>query len=163
MNSDGTHTRFEMPGLQLIVAKPADESSLTDEITMPATSSDAVEFFDVVKKAIVDTGTKFNLMGGVAASRAPYAIRYVPPERFTTANGPVWADTALEAVITPFGEGSFLFHILQNTPTAISLGNQVMEGGLIFLWVPQKRPLFVLTDGSVIVLDVHKRYSLPHQ
>ena len=103
INRDGTQTRFEIPGLRLVDAKPVDSHPKTDEISLPAPSSDAIEIFEIVKKVIVDTGTRFNLASEDMASRAPISIVQVLAQDFNTANGHVWADTAMKVKISLMG------------------------------------------------------------
>ena len=140
-DSSGKITIVEVEGLRKAGGDPAEDDSVTNEVSLPAASSDATEIMEVSHRVIIDTGTRCNLVGLKAARRFRNAFVRVEPREFSTANGRVVASTALLAKISSMGGRNYHFHILQNSPMALSLGTRVEEENVIFVWVPKKETL----------------------
>ena len=76
--------------------------SSTNEVTLPATHPEVVNVTDIVRRAIVDTGTCNDIISEKAARRCPDSMFKAAPIRLATANDKVSASEALCAMSLVF-------------------------------------------------------------
>ena len=68
---------------------------------------------------------------------------------FITAAGRTPCDSAVEAIIDGVMNVATEVLLLEDTPALMSVGKRVMEDEIAFIWLPGKRPCFMLPDGKL--------------
>eukprot|EP00974_Lingulodinium_polyedra_P087523 8483524-Lingulodinium_polyedra.AAC.1 len=66
-----------------------------------------------------------------------------------TANGPYRASKALEMDTPGIGSAGSCAYIMNESPSALSVGQRCMNHGYSFVWVKDKLPCFVLPEEGV--------------
>jgi hypothetical protein len=117
--------------------------------------------------AIGDTGAgtavgslkAFEQQGANTEKLEPHVRPLDRPQRFSTANGILTADSGL--AVKTFGPGGRTMHLLQDCPLALSVGEEV-DKGFAFVWTPSLPPYFADAKHVKISCPKSRRYEAEH-
>ena len=72
---------------------------------------------------------------------------------FQPANGTYRADTALSMSTPGLGHDESSAYAMESTPSALSVGQRVLDKGYSFICIKDNKPCFILPDGGVAVVS----------
>ena len=90
---------------------------------------------------LCDTGAAFDLVSRDKADCYTDFQTPAKPITFQTANGAHRADRTLSMTTPSLGEEESKAYIMDNTPSALSVGQRIMHRGYSFIWIKGKKTL----------------------
>ena len=115
-------------------------------ITMP------IELKD--RRFIMDTGSGHDLISSTRVDRMDIDTYQSDKVNFNTANGITSTSTMVDLEFDTFNEPARA-HVLEDTPSVLSLGKRCMEQGYTFVWPNGREPYMINSEGDKIRMDVH--------
>ena len=123
-------------------------------ITMP------IELKD--RRFIMDSGSGHDLISSTRVDRMDIDTYQSDRANFHTANGITSTSTMVDLDFDTFNEPARA-HVLEDTPSVLSLGKRCMEQGYTFVWPNGREPYMINSEGDKIRMEVHDLipYVLP--
>ena len=108
-------------------------------------------FYQTPGEWLSDTGTPLDLIGrdAVDPRLKPFISELNNPLSFQTANDVTTANEQVLMQVAPLGEDICPI-IMDNCPSALTVGRRCMKEGWTFYWPAYSPPIFVKPDGTVI-------------
>ena len=119
-----------------------------------AMASSMPSALDLSEKWLCDTGAAYDLVSWDIANNYTDFQSPAKPIDFQTANGVYRADTTLSMLTPGLGEEEANAYVMNNTPSALSVGQRVLHKGYSFIWIKGKKPCFILPHEGVAVASV---------
>ena len=115
-------------------------------ITMP------IELKD--RRFIMDSGSGHDLISSTRVDRMDIDTYQSDKVNFHTANGVTSTSTMVDLDFDTFNEPAKA-HVLEDTPSVLSLGKRCMEQGYTFVWPTGREPYMINSEGDKIKMEVH--------
>ena len=115
-------------------------------ITMP------IELKD--RRFIMDSGSGHDLISSTRVDRMDIDTYQSDKVNFHTANGITSTSTMVDLDFDTFNEPAKA-HVLEDTPSVLSLGKRCMEQGYTFVWPTGREPYMINSEGDKIKMEVH--------
>ena len=115
-------------------------------ITMP------IELKD--RRFIMDSGSGHDLISSTRVDRMDIDTYQSDRVNFHTANGITSTTTMVELDFDTFNDPARA-HVLEDTPSVLSLGKRCMEQGYTFVWPSGREPYMINSEGDKIKMEVH--------
>ena len=115
-------------------------------ITMP------IELKD--RRFIMDSVSGHDLISATRVDRMDLDTYESSRVNFHTANGITPTTTMVDLGFDTFNEPAKA-HVLDNTPSVLSLGKRCMEQGYTFVWPNGREPYMINSEGDKIKMEVH--------
>ena len=115
-------------------------------ITMP------IELKD--RRFIMDSGSGHDLISSTRVDRMDIDTYQSDRVNFHTANGITSTSTMVDLDFDTFNEPARA-HVLEDTPSVLSLGKRCMEQGYTFVWPNGREPYMINSKGDKIKMEVH--------
>ena len=115
-------------------------------ITMP------IELKD--RRFIMDSGSGHDLISSTRVDRMDIDTYQSDRVNFHTANGITSTSTMVDLDFDTFNEPAKA-HVLEDTPSVLSLGKRCMEQGYTFIWPSGRDPYMINSEGDKIKMEVH--------
>ena len=115
-------------------------------ITMP------IELKD--RRFIMDSGSGHDLISSTRVDRMDIDTYQSSRVNFHTANGITSTSTMVDLDFDTFNEPAKA-HVLEDSPSVLSLGKRCMEQGYTFVWPSGREPYMINSEGDKIRMEVH--------
>ena len=113
------------------------------------------------KKFILDSGSGHDLISARKVERMDLATYQDEAVNFHTANGVTVVSTSkVDLDFKAFGETANV-HVLDDTPSVISMGKRCMDHGYSFVWPSGKDPYLVDKNANIVKLRWSSRITSP--
>ena len=109
---------------------------------------------DLSEKWLCDTGAAYDLVSWDIANNYTNFQSSAKPIDFQTANGVYRASTTLSMLTPGLADEEAHAYVMNNTPSALSVGQRVLNGEYSFIWIKGKKPCFILPREGVAILSV---------
>ena len=135
----------------------AEAATLTNEsaMAMPAEAM-MPSALDLSKEWLCDSGAAYDLVSQDMADPYPDYQASAKPVNFHTANGVHRSETTLSMSTPALGAEESRAYIMEKSPSALSVGQRVMNKGYSFVWIKGKKPCFILPREGVAVTSVRR-------
>ena len=104
-----------------------------DGVTAVAAESPTPSALEISVKLLCDSGAAQDLISSGIANRYTHSRCPIKLIHFQTANGPHLADTALTMLTPGLGDGESNAYAMNTTPSALSIGQRVLNRVIAFL------------------------------
>ena len=136
---------------------PAEVMTLTNESDKAMAAAPLMpSALDLSKEWLCDTGAAYDLVSQDAADSHKDYQATARPVNFHTANGVHRSDVTLSMTTPGLGNEESRAYIMEKSPSALSVGQRVMNGGYSFVWIKGKKPCFILPNEGVAVISVKR-------
>ena len=115
-------------------------------ITMPIEPKD--------RRFIMDSGSGHDLISSTRVDRMDIDTYQSDRVNFHTANGITSTSTMVDLDFDTFNEPARA-HVLEDTPSVLSLGKRCMEQCYTFVWPNGREPYMINSEGDKIRMEVH--------
>ena len=115
-------------------------------ITMPIKLKD--------RRFIMDSGSGHDLVSSPRVDQMDIDTYQCDRVNFHTANGVTSTSTMVDLDFDTFNEPAKA-HVLEDTPSVLSLGKRCMEQGYTFVWPNGREPYMINSEGDEIRMEVH--------
>ena len=106
---------------------------------MPA-CEEGVSALDVASRWICDTGAARDLVSMKMAKHHARVFSDTKPVQFATANGSYQADKVLAMDTPGLGSVGAKAYVMNDSPSAFSVGRRCVKNGYSFVWIKDKSP-----------------------
>ena len=106
------------------------------------------------RRFIMDSGSGHDLISATRVDRMDLNTYESSRVNFHTANGITSTTTMVELDFDTFNEPAKA-HVLDDTPSVLSLGKRCMEQGYTFVWPSGREPYMINSEGDKIKMEVH--------
>ena len=121
-----------------------------------AAESSMPSALDPSDRWLCDTGAAYDLVSWDIANKHTDFQSPANPINFQTANGVHRSDTTLSMTTPSLGDEENKAYIMDNSPSALSVGQRIMHRGYSFIWIKGKKPCFILPQDGVAVTTVER-------
>ena len=106
------------------------------------------------RRFIMDSGSGHDLISSTRVDRMDIDTYQSDKVNFHTANGITSTSTMVDLDFDTFNEPAKA-HVLEDTPSVLSLGKRCMEQGYTFVWPTGREPYMINSEGDKIKMEVH--------